>query len=129
MSDSKTPWTAGPWYPGHMVDPDSKCQCRSILAENAYMGSIAEITIDNGLSVGEGGNDAPPLHEAIANARLIASAPELAEALERLHRATDRLLGNINEFGTCTDVIFVDGLESALIDARLALRKAKGEQT
>lgn len=49
-------FTPGPWSVGHMVSED------------------------NGLLVGEGGNDSPPEPEAIANAHLIASAPELYAA-------------------------------------------------
>lgn len=75
-------WTSGPWVPGHFADDGHKCDCRYILSEN-YMGAVATIHVGNGELVGEGGNDAPPLKEAQANARLIAAAPELFEALER----------------------------------------------
>jgi hypothetical protein len=78
-----TKWTSGPWSPGHMINQDHSCQCRYILGEG-YFGSIAVVSKDNGLKVGDGGNDCPPEEEAIANANLIASAPELYEALALL---------------------------------------------
>lgn len=73
-------FTSGPWLPGHMVDDTSSCNCRYVLAES-YCGAVCTVEIDNGLRVGDGGNDAPPLEEAKANAHLIAAAPELFYAL------------------------------------------------
>jgi hypothetical protein len=63
----ETEVTSGPWYPPHLSDPDSVCQCRSIV-EEGYCGGIATVHIDNGKLVGDGGNDGPPLKEARANA-------------------------------------------------------------
>lgn len=46
------------------------------------MGAIATVHVDNGLPVGEGGNDAPPADEAAANMRYIAAFnPQVAIAL------------------------------------------------
>lgn len=64
--------TPGPWYPGHL-GTDSTCQCRSIVDDGGYMGAIATVHVDNGLAVGDGGNDAPPTEEAAANMRYIAA--------------------------------------------------------
>ncbi len=69
--------TPGPWYPGHL-GTDSTCQCRSIVDEGIYMGAIATVHVDNGLPVGEGGNDAPPAEEAAANMRFIAACNPVA---------------------------------------------------
>ncbi len=70
--------TAGPWYPGHLCDEDSTCNCASILSDTGIMGAVATVHYDNGLPVGEGGNDAPPISEAKANQRFIATFnPEL----------------------------------------------------
>jgi hypothetical protein len=85
--------TPGPWHPGHL-GTDSTCQCRSIVDEGIYMGAIATVHVDNGLPIGEGGNDAPPAEEAAANMRYIAAcspdrmrevlaAAREAEALKR----------------------------------------------
>lgn len=46
------------------------------------MGSVAQITIDNGKRISDGGNDGPPLEEAKANGRLIAAAPDMLAALK-----------------------------------------------
>lgn len=74
--------TPGPWHTGCFVDPESACQCRSILAET-MCGSVCQISLHNGIeTVTDGSNDCPPLEEARANARLIAAAPELLVAAE-----------------------------------------------
>lgn len=93
MSAEHTP---GPWAIPHMATADVSCNCAYILA-GEYCGGIAEIYVDNGKSIKDGGNDCPPISEAKANARLIAAAPELlsdlrlaAKTLRRyevLHRA------------------------------------------
>jgi len=73
--------TAGPWYPGHFGREDMTCQCRTILSE-VGVGGICTILVDNGLPISEGGNDAPPKAEAVANMHLIAAAPDLLTALK-----------------------------------------------
>lgn len=65
--------TPGPWHPGCFVADNTPCQCKYVLAES-YMGSIATISVNNDLAVGDGGNDSPPVDEAKANLRFIASA-------------------------------------------------------
>lgn len=76
-------FTKGPWSVPHFADADVKCNCANVLSES-YMGAIATIHIDNGLPVSAGGNDCPPLDEATANGRLIAAAPDMYEALEKV---------------------------------------------
>lgn len=109
MTDNKH--TPGPWYPAHLADDDCSCDCRSIVS-GGYAGSICIISVNNGIaSISEGGNDCPPLEEAKANARIIAAAPDLLEALELM-----------------VDIYDPDGLDiCAATDARLAIAKAKGE--
>src|SRR5690606_38077237 len=65
--------TPGPLWSPHFVRDDHSCECRMILGEHGPMGGIAQIQVNNGLPVGEGGNDAPPLEEAKANAEHIAN--------------------------------------------------------
>jgi hypothetical protein len=52
------------------------------VVDEGYAGGICTIHVGNGLPISEGGNDAPPLEEAIANARAIAAVPKLVKALE-----------------------------------------------
>lgn len=73
-------YTPGPWYPPHICDPDVSCNCVYVLCDR-YAGSICDISVDNGKAISEGGNDSPPLEEAIANGKLITSAPELLDAV------------------------------------------------
>jgi hypothetical protein len=80
--------TPGPWYPGHLGTA-STCQCRSIVDDGSYMGAIATVHVDNGIPIGEGGNDAPPAEEAAANMRYIAACNPVAmrEVLALARRA------------------------------------------
>ena len=81
---SETPkFTPGPWYPPHLSDDSTTCNCRSIV-EGGYAGGIATVHVHNGIaSIRDGGNEAPPLEEAKANGHLIAAAPELYDVLQR----------------------------------------------
>ncbi len=106
-------WTPGPWYAGHIADDTTDCNCASIVSEYCC-GSIAYVTVDNGKSIGDGGNDGPPLEQAKANSFLIAEAPGLYEALERLVKFID----------DC-DFRFAQG--DTVKTARIALAKARGE--
>ena len=102
-------FTPGPWHVGHLGS-ESTCQCRGICDEG-YAGGIATVHVDNGIKmIGEGGNDCPPLAEAVANMHLMAAAPELLACLiETLEIATR------NEDGEFAD------------RARRAIAKALGE--
>lgn len=93
--------TPGPWSIPHFARSDdewaesnkkfanlglsfgnSRCDCAYVLCDH-YAGSICDISINNGKAICDGGNDAPPLEEAKANARLIAAAPTLLSLLKR----------------------------------------------
>ena len=80
--------TQGEWSLPHFADPTCKCDCRWILSEGCC-GSIATINVDNGKRIIDGGNDSPPLEEAIANARLIHAAPELLTLVELMATLDD----------------------------------------
>lgn len=73
--------TAGPWLEGHLCDDDHRCNCGSILSDTGIMGAVATVHYDNGLPVGEGGNDAPPKSEAKANQLLLSACHPLAMEL------------------------------------------------
>lgn len=80
MKDTK--FTPGPWCVPHFADDTHPCMCISVVGMHGGMGGICDIEIDNGLLISEGGNDAPDIEQAKANAHLIAAAPDLYEALE-----------------------------------------------
>lgn len=67
-------FTAGPWSVPHFADPLSTCQCKYVLSDH-HFGSIATVNWSPDDALENGCN--PPLEEAKANARLIASAPDL----------------------------------------------------
>lgn len=107
MSDDKPAFTPGPWWTPHLSNDATTCNCAYVLNEGGYCGAIATIHVDNGLRVGQGGNDAPPLNEAKANGHLIAAAPELYAALVETLKIARR-----NEAGA-----FVTRAEAALAKA------------
>lgn len=86
--------TPGPWHAGHLGG-GGECQCQSIVSEG-ISGAICTIHVDNGKLIGEGGNDAPPLSEAIANMHYIAAVDPVAisallSTLESLQRENEEL--------------------------------------
>lgn len=74
-------------YAGHLADPNHTCQCRYVFDEG-HAGGIAEVYVDNGLNIVDGGNDAPKLELAQAYLRLLVGAanalPGLLDRLEEL---------------------------------------------
>lgn len=78
--------SAGPWNIGHLGDDTIDCECAYIFSEDSYMGGIATIHVDNGISsISEGGNDCPPREEAIANMHLIGTAPDLLDSVDMVY--------------------------------------------
>lgn len=85
--------SSGPWYPGHLGDETIKCDCRYIVNEG-FMGGIAEVFVDNGIqSISEGGNDCPPIEEAIANMHLMAASPDMLDSLDYVWGELENLEG------------------------------------
>ena len=66
-----------PWSLPHFVDDGISCDCKHVYAEDGTFGSVCEVNLDNGLPIGNGGNDCPTKEAAVANARLIVSAPAM----------------------------------------------------
>lgn len=97
--------TPGPWWVPHFAKDNHPCDCTYILSENGGLGGVAKIEINNGLHISEGGNDAPDLEQAKANARRIACVPDmeariLSDAdriahLEAVKAAADELAGAV----------------------------------
>lgn len=72
--------TPGPWSVPHFAEPDTNCFCGYVLCDH-LMGAVATVHCS-----GEGGDwqkhgDNPKFAEAVANARLIAAAPDMLGAL------------------------------------------------
>ena len=106
-------WTKGPWR----VDPRHWGDIQAANGELEISASWHEAMIGEVIEIG--GRSAPPAHEARANARLIAAAPDLAEALEKLLADYVALVG-------AARVIAPDEID-VVIAARAALAKARGE--
>jgi hypothetical protein len=74
-------FTQGPWYPGHLGRIDHSCECSTIVSDY-YEGGIATVHVNNDKPVSDGGNDAPPYEEAVANMHMISAVTDLYEALK-----------------------------------------------
>jgi hypothetical protein len=101
----KFKYSSSPWLGGHFIDPEHSCNCDGIVAFNGKMGSIATITIDNGKSISEGGNDGPSLEEAIANNNLIVKAPDMHIAHVENARLIEMAIKIIKENGKMSEVV------------------------
>lgn len=99
MSISHTP---GPWSPGHMANNAHPCNCATIFSEKC-LGGVATVHVGNGMPISDGGNDCPLLPEAQANARLIAAAPELLDALREAKALADMAVMSDDQDGTPSD--------------------------
>lgn len=86
----KVSHTPGPWMLPHFADPEAKCQCGHVLSEFQHgMGAIATIEYSvEGQDWRDG--DHEPLPVAIANAHLIAAAPDLLAALRAIMAKLDK---------------------------------------
>lgn len=112
----KATYTKGPWDGPHFARDDISCNCTSVVSEG-YAGAIATIHFDNGKTIDDGGNGCPPLEEAKANARLIAAAPQMFEALQNI-LLCPAILDELNGDSETNN---------AVAKARAALSKALGE--
>lgn len=83
-----TAFTLGPWIPPHFGRDDISCDCRFVLADG-IMGAVCTVHVAEGDNEG----DYPPHDQAVANANLIAAAPDLYAAavalLARLDSSKD----------------------------------------
>ena len=73
----------GEWFPGCLISNKLECDCGYVFAEG-YMGCVAEVHVDNGLPISEGGTDDPPREEARANLLLLSQAKRLLFALTEI---------------------------------------------
>jgi len=105
-----TKHTPGPWFCDERSDGDSK---RYVLSESApFPGSVAFVCLD--------------ISEAEANARLIASAPDLLDALEYIYNANrPTSYAYMPELHELTSAQF----DALIVEkARAAIAKARGEE-
>lgn len=122
---SEPKWTPGPWHHGTMYGwGDNICITRRSASDYGPQGVIGDCPIAQVYTKAPHWENSYPFE---ANARLIAAAPELYEALERLTKAADRLMQNIHEFDKPTDQEFGDAVDSAIFSGTMALKKARGE--
>jgi hypothetical protein len=121
-SVARSTHTPGPWSVPHFATAkdESDCDCTYVLAEG-YFGAVCSVHIDNGKAICDGGNDAPPVEEAKANARLIAAAPDLLAALQAMLERYTALV-NSGDAGNWDPEI-----EDAVVDARAAIKKARNQ--
>jgi hypothetical protein len=78
MSEEK--FTPGPWSVPHFAKTNVKCECGYVLVDS-LMGSVATVNSSCGGDWRQHGDD-PSKEQCVANANLIAAAPDLFEALQ-----------------------------------------------
>lgn len=112
MSEAKH--TPGPWMMPHFADDSATCNCTSVLSDSQHgMGCIATVPH---------GDENEPLEIAKANARLIAAAPDLLEALKDLLTITIDLRAKVAAAGVATSFAELE----AITYAETAIAKAEG---
>jgi hypothetical protein len=75
--------TPGPWSVPHFAEPDTNCNCGYVLCDH-LMGAVATVHCSGEGADWQKHGDNPKFAEAVANARLIAAAPDMYEALKAL---------------------------------------------
>lgn len=121
---SETKFTPGPWAleefdeHGGYDCMTAGVACGPAKLDGHYYGQKTDGT----------GMDASAKARMMADAALIAAAPDLYEALGKCEAAIRAMGSNIAEFGTVTDVEFFDSVWGAEEVARAALSKARGEE-
>jgi hypothetical protein len=100
--------TPGPWFVGPSLEPDGNCLAAPVMGLDAF---VAHVLFDD-----EGDS------EATANARLIAAAPDMLEALEAWHLYDSR-----DDSGPNAGVQMMLDYDRALTLTRAAIAKARGQ--
>lgn len=80
--------TPGPWSLPHFAQPDINCQCGYVLTDN-MMGAVATVHCSGEGDDWQSHGDNPKFAEAVANARLIAAAPTMADFVRKHADAGD----------------------------------------
>jgi len=72
--------TPGPWSLPHFAEPEASCSCGYVLTEGMF-GAVCTVHASGESDDIFAHGDNPKFAEAVANAKLIAAAPEMLEAL------------------------------------------------
>jgi hypothetical protein len=81
LNPRKARHTPGPWSLPHFAEPDVNCECGYVLTDN-LMGAVCTVHASGKGNDWTRHGDNPKFAEAVANARLIAAAPDLLAALK-----------------------------------------------
>lgn len=127
----ETKWTPGPWSVPHFAQPDVNCSCKYVLTDG-FMGAVASVHCSGEGDDWQKHGDNPKFDEAVANAHLIAAAPELYEALVALIHDDYPFTGIYDE-RKFIEYLHVEKeignyYAPMLLAAIAALAKARGEQ-
>ena len=95
--------TPGPWSLPHFAEPGVNCQCGYVLT-NGMMGAICTVYASGAGDDWAKHGDNPSFQEAVANARLIAAAPDLLEAGRSMIAAFDPDAMNPEQFNAWSDL-------------------------
>lgn len=93
--------TPAPWSVPHFARPEVNCECGYVLCDH-LMGAVCTVHASGGGEI-EMAGDNPRFEEAVANAHLIATAPDLLAACERAASLLDALARNTGSSG-CRNV-------------------------
>lgn len=110
-------YTKGPWSLPHFADERSTCACSYVFSDSQRgFGAIATIQF---------GGENESYETAKANANLIAAAPDMLEALEKVIAMGQPFPGAIEENMEYDGIV---DFESWAETARAAIAKARGEK-
>jgi hypothetical protein len=112
------PWTRGPWR----VDP---CNRQDVQTSDGALEVTSEFDVDDAKVQWSPVGPFPSFEQSLANARLIAEAPAMAEALERVAVLIAAFHGSLGEQITDAELASLHNSTAKQVTAILA--RIKGE--